>query len=192
MSGHSFFINKVGGWLPPLPDRIKGEIEKRWPSVPTSAIENCFGWYCLINEAWDREPNPSSVKAEYQRLRKQVDDVVHSLEALRENNIGSIVEQMLFVMEKAETFDRLYFDLIVFQSALKQAARYLPEGHSMTPRSRLVIDLANLLQAVGKPIDATPQGDLCGIVGYVLQAAGEDPTNVPSIVRAALKKTARN
>jgi hypothetical protein len=78
----------------------------------------------------------------------------------------------------------------VMEAGLGHAAARLPRGRARNPHALLARNLANILAATGECLDARPNGALCRVLGVVLDAAGEQPSNIPSIARPEIRRRA--
>ena len=110
--------------------------------------------------------------------------MVASIRGMRTNGFGSLVREPL--LEMNSSLHEIERNLIALQVALRVGRSSLPGGRRITPGQKLTREVALILLDEGIEIDATPNGCLCGIVGVLLFAAGEKPSNVTSIVRPIL------
>lgn len=178
------------GWMKPLPERARAELERRWRDVPVAPIERAFGNYLIERDS----DQPSA-----QELRRLVADFKAKARALTETM--RVLEPTVWAQQlnhragQPGLMTSLLRDLELARTAAPGRS-VLVGGRLRNPRHVLTNELAAILEAAGLVADRRPNGPLCQVLELVLHAAGETPSNAVEIVkpvlrrRAALKKAA--
>ncbi|MFD1984214.1 hypothetical protein ACFSOZ_16305 [Mesorhizobium newzealandense] len=189
-----FLVENASGWVAPLPQFAREELARHWPDVSIEWIETELGYYLLVRDAADRQPEPADIKKRYLRIKQRAKELRADVRWLRGNNLGDMLQQSA-PLEYFDNLKNLERELVVLDAVLPKADKHLPEGHQGNPRHRLVEVLIEMLDSRGLAVDKRPNGALCSILGILLQAAGEPSENVVEIVKpvlaAWLKKKAK-
>lgn len=191
-----FIVQPMAGFVARLPDAARNEIETRWPSLPADRIEREYESYQLIQPAVKAQPEAAELKRRFARIERAVANLKEELQWLNSTNLAHEVSRVCARAERAETLANAIDNLTTLQVALPYVRKCLPDGHQLTARQRLAYCIGLIIGEAGLPIDERPKGPLCQVVEILLQAAGENPSNVVTIVKPmisvilnALKKT---
>ncbi|MDG4898058.1 hypothetical protein P9272_31440 [Mesorhizobium sp. WSM4976] len=190
-----FLVEPAAGFVASLPDSVRHQIERRWPALPLDRIESEFITYQLWRPAFDAQPEAAKIEKRYTQLQQMVKKLADEINWLDRTNLGRMVEQSDPTGTHIDILRDTYYRLIALNALLPLARKHLPEGHQKNPRHRLAFNIGSMIADAGLAIDKRPNGALCQVLGIVLQAAGENSSNVVEIVKPVLpllKKTAQN
>jgi hypothetical protein len=192
MAKHHLVLGPVSGWLAPLPDNARKEIEDRWPTAPFSAIEKEFGYYLLMRSSLEKQPAASDIRKQYEDLCEKVSELLTLASEFERNQLGSFMWQEAAMRDVPSPLRPLVEWLTRTKALLPYVSKYLPDGHAPNARHWLTWQLSSILSDANLTVDARPKGALCYILGVLLEAAGEQPSSPVEIVKpivAKMKKT---
>lgn len=187
MSGHDFVI-APGGWIAPLSEAKRKEIKKQFPGVAADNVEREAGAYVLWRDAIEKSPSPGEARQTLNSLRAQVEHLRAAIEPVAHGPLGRFVRAGSFPIVGGNALNELGPALQRAGAALASASTKIPSGRARAARHRLTIALAQIVAEAGLVVDARPQGPLCRLVGIVLEAAGEQPSDVRRIVKPIAAK----
>lgn len=174
----------VAGFMPGLSEAVRREILNRIPSLSPEEIDDEYGAYLLYRDA--DQPTPDE-------LRAQIDDILRVIRLLQEK-VGALTPAASHLIDESSVLTsgrRVLYTLPEVlgyaEIGIARAQNRTPRGRRLTPRARLIRNLAWILHRAGLEVDAKPNGSLVTVTGILLQHAGEDIQDTRRIVTQAIK-----
>jgi hypothetical protein len=177
------FIFPATGWRRELSDNARKQILRVLPTLPIDKISREAGWYVILRDA--DHPSPQEARATLHHLQKLAIKLHATLQEV--GPLRSFIEQSAALIEAPIALQDFQIALLYYERAFSKTATFIPQGRRRPPRERLVRSLVSVLRDAGENIDATPQGALCRLIGIVLEDVGENPSDIPKIVRPVLR-----
>lgn len=182
-------MSGAGGWLTPLPLASRAEIARRWPSVSVSQIESEFGYY--LNERDGRAPPANEQRKALADLRAKLRSAREAADRVRQLYPSmAYIRAFLSHQGRPDVWKQMVEASPFIEAVLLQVEARLRRAPRQNPHSTLARRLASILADAGEVVDARPNGALCGILGVILEAAGEQPSSLPAIARIAIPRRA--
>jgi len=178
-------IGTASGFTRPLSNRAKAEIFRLFDDVPVDEISAAAETYPIIKAAFDAAGTTTEVKQKLHEIRSRVRELLFTLEGADPGATTLLVEAA--ALERSEGPRSMPDILRRFDVTIGRALEMAPEGRRTSPRTGLVLTIADLLDARGIQINAKPSGALCRIVEIILEDLGDPTSDARSIVTPALE-----
>lgn len=179
-----------GGVVEPPPPRTEAEIRRIVPRVDYEAVVRIATTY-RIESQHDAE-TPLSVRETMQTIAEQSRALVLSFQMLSEESRGALFDALRPVGDVSEFIQTVEHASYLLFGAAKNAAngvemvRGRPRNEA---RVTMVRQIARLIQSHGYPVNASTRGELCRVVGALLEGYQERFTQVHKVVGPALEKS---
>jgi hypothetical protein len=167
------FVISHGGFIGELPEAVRKELQRRFPKAPTERIEREAMFYVLLRNESKNFPSLSKAKKSLRDLRAQATSLYDSLNSKNIRLLDHLIDLSTPPTSEILCVDPARRALVTLIRAVGRAEQTIPSGHTVTPRTRLVISLKSALEDAGMSTEPKGGSDLCVVTEIILDGLGE-------------------
>lgn len=168
------------------------KLERRAPGFPSEGFAHAVSLYATARTP---EPTNAAVRDELDEMAERAIDLCILL-GDRTDKLDDFLAAREAKHGAVGLAKRLRDDLRqlmgIAEMARRDAEATTAVGRSISPRTRLVADLADVLERSGMPVDARANGPLAQAFAIALESVGEGVGDPSGSVKSALTTISRN
>lgn len=171
-----------GGVVQEIPHVTKRAILRIAPNLNWASIEWHATIYQLERDHGPQKQSPGATRTALDGIIRQAAELRRDLLLLKEESADAIGDWSLIDATASQLYRLI--------SASKAGANEISPvgGRPESLRQGLVRSIAGALRDAGCTVDARPNGVTVPIVSELLKAYGDEPSDVPALVRSALRE----
>lgn len=177
-------IGGACGFVRPLSERAKADISRLFGSIPVEEISAAAETYPIVLAAFNAESTTAEVQQMLHEMRSRVRELLFMLEGADPGTAALLGDAA--ALTRSESPRSIPDIFRRFDGTIGKALEMAPEGRRTSPRTSLVLTIADLLHSRGIEVNAKPSGALCRIVEIILEDFGDPTSDARSIVAPAL------